>query len=82
MVTSYFLVNLIRKSQMKVKKELKETSSSSVYKKLHPRVNNNLRCTRCGVNKGCNKRARRRKNYNRNWKNYRKTQYGRKERIS
>ena len=57
---------------MKVQKELKETSSSPVYKKLRPRVNKNLWCSLCGIRKGCNKRMRRISN---NWKNYRKTQY-------
>ncbi|MFW5847658.1 MAG: hypothetical protein ACOCVF_01925 [bacterium] len=59
---------------MKRKKILKETDNNSVYKKAFIALNEQG-CNHCAPNKGCNKRAKQRKDDLRNWKHYRKHQW-------
>jgi len=58
---------------MKVKKLLKETSNTTVFRRLFRKYTANKEglCERCKRHSGCNAHF----NKNRSWKNFRKTQY-------
>jgi hypothetical protein len=60
---------------MKLKRTLEETTNSSVYRKtlkLYLESIGEIKCSRCRMNKGCNRYA---YTLQCNWKKFRKTQY-------
>lgn len=57
----------------KIKKIMREAIDNLTYRRAYCQII--CHCTFCSPNKGCNRRVRRRRNFQRSWKKFRKNKY-------